>query len=206
MAALLPKRCKGRTEITLFDFTFGLSAVILGLALTQLASSLHRLAIAGRRVRWAPEPILLSAIILLVIVSVWLFQWPGRGLSETTIGLMVLQVVKLLLPFLAAAFVYPDQLPEQGEVDLLAHYNLTRAFTFGSLIAGLVLFQIYYAIQDFRAGRSIDLIGDAVHGPWPFIAAYSLLIFIRARWFNILVLTTAFLFYAWEIMPITLRQ
>ena len=65
----------GRLAISLFDFTFGLSAVILGLALTHLASSLHRLAMAGRRVRWAPEPALLSAIIFVVIVSVWLRQW-----------------------------------------------------------------------------------------------------------------------------------
>jgi hypothetical protein len=61
--------------VSLFDFTFSLSAVILGLALTHLAASTHRLLLAGRRVRWAPEPVLLAAIVLLVIVSVWLFQW-----------------------------------------------------------------------------------------------------------------------------------
>ena len=60
--------------MSLFDFTFSLSAVILGLALTHIASTTHKLLLAGRRVRWAPEPMLLSFIVLLVIVSVWLFR------------------------------------------------------------------------------------------------------------------------------------
>jgi hypothetical protein len=120
----------------LFEFTFGLSAIILGLALTHLASGLHRLALAGRRVRWAPEPILLAGIIFLVIVSVWLFQWTSRTTTQTTIGLMLLQVLKLLLPYLAAAFVFPEHVPESGALDLLAHYDRTRIFTFGALIAG----------------------------------------------------------------------
>jgi hypothetical protein len=41
----------------------------------RLATSLHRLVLAGRRVLWAAEPLLLAAIIFLVIVSVWLFHW-----------------------------------------------------------------------------------------------------------------------------------
>jgi hypothetical protein len=44
--------------MTLFELTFTLSAVILGLALTHMASSLYRLVLAGRRVRWALEPLL----------------------------------------------------------------------------------------------------------------------------------------------------
>jgi hypothetical protein len=49
--------------MSLFEFTFGLSAVILGLALTHMASSVHRLVLAGERVRWAPEPILLTVLV-----------------------------------------------------------------------------------------------------------------------------------------------
>ena len=74
------------------------------------------------------------------------FRYSGRckflrvrttKLSQS-LGLMVLHVSKLLLPYLAAAFVYPDQIPEDGRVDLLAHYDRTRAFAYGALIAGLI--------------------------------------------------------------------
>ena len=136
--------------MSLFEFTFGLSAVILGLALAHMASTVSRLALAGRRVRWAPEPLLLAAIIVLVIISVWLGQWRARDQTETTVGMMLLQVGKLMLPFMAATFVLPDPVPDEGPIDLYAHYDRTRALTFGSLILGLMAFWAVIMIQ--RAG------------------------------------------------------
>ena len=43
--------------MTLTELTFGLSALILGLALTHLAAALSKLLLARERVRWAPEPL-----------------------------------------------------------------------------------------------------------------------------------------------------
>ena len=192
--------------MSLFDFTFGLSAVILGLALTHLASSLHRLALAGRQVRWAPEPILLSGIIFLVIVSVWLFQWPDRNVSQTTIGLMLLQVCKLLLPYLAAAFVLPEQVAPEEEIDLLTHYNRTRTFTFGALIAGLLLFWVFNLARESMYGPGpFSLLKALAAGPWPLVGLYTLLIFIRVRWVNIIVLTGVFLAFGWQVIGIPLH-
>src|SRR5690349_68936 len=97
--------------MTLFELVFGLSAIILGLALTQIASSLHRLLLAGSRVRWAPETILLCSLIFLVTVSVWVEEWDYRQETSTTIGMELLSVLKLLTLFLAAAFVLPEHAP-----------------------------------------------------------------------------------------------
>ena len=193
-------------DLSLFDFTFGLSAVILGLALTHLASSLHRLALAGRHVRWAPEPIILSGIIFLVIVSVWLLQWPDRNMSQTTIGLTLLQVCKLLLPYLAAAFVLPEHVAPDEEIDLLTHYNRTRAFTFGALIAGLLLFWISgLARLSMYEPSKLSFAKALAVGPWLIVGLYALLIFVRLRWVNIIVLTVVFLGYGWEIIGIPLH-
>jgi|GEM_PF-3281544 len=126
--------------MSLFEFTFGLSAVILGLALAHMASTVSRLALAGGRVRWAPEPLLLAAIIVLVIITVWLDQWWARDRTSTTIGLMLIQVGKLMLPFMAATFVLPDPVPDEGPIDLYAHYDRTRALTYGTLIVGMLAF------------------------------------------------------------------
>ena len=65
--------------MTLFELTFTLSALILGLALTHMASSLYRLVLAGRRVHWAPEPLMQATLVLLIVVFVWLNEWNGRG-------------------------------------------------------------------------------------------------------------------------------
>ncbi|WP_292026581.1 hypothetical protein [Brevundimonas sp. UBA2416] len=194
--------------MSLFEFTFGLSAVILGLALAHMASSVHRLVMAGRRVKWAPEPVLLAGIIFLVIVSVWLGQWGDRDRETTTTGLILLQVTKLLLPFLAAAFVLPETPPEEGPVDLYAHYDRTRAFTFGALIAGLLLFwldgMVRWAIGDFPEAGPITVWGVLKAAPWEFTTLYALLIFVRRRWVNIVLLTAGLAYYAWQIVPTTL--
>ncbi len=194
--------------MSLFEFTFGLSAVILGLALAHMASTVSRLALAGRRVRWAPEPLLLAGIIVLVIVGVWLTQWGNRNQAETTVGLMLFQVGKLMLPFMAATFVLPDPIPEEGPVDLYAHYDRTRALTFGVLIVGLLLFWVG-GVMRWASGEAPGW-GPMTPGavvaslPWVFCTGYGLLILVRRRWFNIALLAAGLVLYGWEIMPVKL--
>ncbi|KQS53680.1 hypothetical protein ASG17_14255 [Brevundimonas sp. Leaf363] len=191
--------------MSLFEFTFGLSAVILGLALAQIASAISRLALAGRRVRWAPEPLLLAGIIVLVTVSVWLGQWGLRNDTETTIGAMLMQVGKLMLPFMAAMFVLPDPLPDEGPIDLYAHYDRTRGLTYGVLIAGLIAFWIVGLMDWAGGGRPslgpLTLWGAIARSPWLFCVGYGLMIVVRIRWLNILLLTAGLLYYGWEVIP-----
>ncbi|RYG98123.1 MAG: hypothetical protein EON58_08050 [Alphaproteobacteria bacterium] len=190
--------------MSLFEFTFGLSAVILGLALAQIASAVSRLALAGGRVRWAPEPLLLAGIVVLVIIFVWLSQWGLRNDTQTTIGAMLMQVGKLMLPFMAAMFVLPDPLPEEGPIDLYAHYDRTRRLTYGVLIAGLVAFWIVW-LMDWAGGRPgmgpLTLWGAIASSPWDFCLAYAVLMLVRIRWLNILLLTAGLLYYGWEVIP-----
>lgn len=194
--------------MSLFEFTFGLSAVILGLALAHMASTLSKLAMAGGRVRWAPEPLLLAAIVVLIIVSVWLNQWGVRDQTETTYGLMLLQLGKLILPFMAATFVLPDPIPEEGRVDLYAHYDRTRALTFGALILGLWAFWLHFAIA-WGSGQipeqgPMTVWSVAKSLPWEYTLIYGLLIMVRRRWVNVVLLTAGLLYYGWNIVPVTL--
>jgi hypothetical protein len=171
-----------------------------------MAASLHRLAMAGERVKWAAEPVLLSTIVFLVIISVWMNQWSNRHLAETTIGLVLLHVIKLLLPYLAAAFVYPEHVAETGEIDLLAHYDRTRFFTYGALIAGLLLFWIDSTLRKWIAHGPLDLWTVVSNGPWDYVVLYLVLIFVRIRWLSIALLSGGLLYYAWIVIPISLHQ
>jgi hypothetical protein len=189
--------------MSLFEFTFGLSAVILGLALTHMASSVNRLVLAGRRVCWAPEPILLTILVGLVIVSVWLGSWAQRAQTATTMGLMLVQVVKLLFPYMAAAFVLPETPPEQGRVDLYTHYDQTRHFTFGVLIGGLLLFWVH---REIVMGGEIDWIQATMDGPWLYVLVYGLLMVVRNRWANRILLIGALAVYAWTVIKIPLTE
>jgi hypothetical protein len=196
--------------MSLFEFTFGLSAVILGLALTHMASTVSKLAMAGRRVRWAPEPLLLAAIIALVIVFVWLDQWSLRGGTETTVGMMLMQVGKLMLPFMAATFVLPDPIPEEGPIDLYAHYDRTRRLTFGALILGLMAFwgvgMVRWAGGAFPEAGPMTVWSVLQSVPWAFCLGYGVLILVRRRWVNGTLLAAGLAYYGWSVLPMRLGE
>ncbi len=187
--------------MSLFEFTFGITALILGLALTHLAATVQKLAYLGRKVRWAPEPVLLAGIIFLVIVQVWLDQWYARERVEQSIGLMILAILKMQAIYFGAASVLPE--PREGDqhVDLLAHYNNTRWLTFGSLITGLMLFALDMILSATKAiPWSPRLVFEILLYP----CLYLSLILIRWRPYNILLLAGGFAFYAWQISGIRL--
>ena len=122
------------------------------------------------------------------------------------IGWTLFQVGKLLLPFMAATFVLPDPIPDEGPVDLYAHYDRTRALTFGALIIGLLLFWLAYTIEDASAaGAEPMTVWSVVSSlPWGFCLGYGLLIVVRRRWINIALLTVGLIYYAWTIIPVRL--
>src|SRR5260370_20983179 len=95
--------------MTLFELTFTLSALILGLALTHMASSLYRLVLAGRRVRWALEPLMQAALVLLIVVFVLLNEWNGRGVTTIIYGRGPLRSLNLLLLYIAPAVCFPQR-------------------------------------------------------------------------------------------------
>ena len=182
--------------MSLFEFTFALNAVILGLALTHIAATIHKLLLAGKRVHWAPESVLLTSIVLLVIVSVWLSAWSDRDLATITIGQMLLQVAKLLTLYIAAASCLPEPVGAEA-VDLRKYYNRTRLLSFGSLILSLLLFRVYrIAIYGIPSLLTLELALNLLLYP----ALYATLIFARQRWFNILILGFIIVYYGWTVV------
>lgn len=187
--------------MSLFELTFTLTSVILGLALTQMAANIHKLAYAGRKIRWAPEPILLAGIVFTVIVSVWLDQWNSREVSEITVGRMLLQVLKMMAIYIAAASVLPDPAEAEGR-DLYAYYDTTRYLTYGALILGLTLFTIF----NLTDGRPIRWSVGVVLNILLYPAIYLSLILIRWRPFNIVVLALGLSFWLWQIAGLRLAN
>ena len=187
--------------MTLFELIFGLTAIILGLALTNIAASLHRLALAGRRVLWAPEPLLLTLLVTMIIVFVWIANWYNRDLTSIGAGRALLDVARMMALYFAAASCLPetDKLPDEG-LDLATYYYDTRALSYGALMVGLVLFQIYFAIDNPRFDWLNSLAQAAL------IALYGSMIFIRARWYHLLVLTAVIVMFGIQIFATVLTQ
>jgi hypothetical protein len=184
--------------MSLFEFTFALSAVILGLALTQIAASLHKLLLAGRKVTWAAEPILLASIVMLVIITVWIAAWFDREDASVSIGWIILQVLKLLTLYIAAASCLPDPASGNVLVNTYEYYDRTRVLSFGALIVSYVLFEI----ADIVVGEIPELTLSALIEWYLFPLLYGLLIFIRARWFNIAALVCALMFFGYSVVGV----
>ena len=189
--------------MSLFEFTFALSAVVMGLALAHLASVLHKLLLAGRRVAWSPEPILLASIVTLVIIAVWLQSWSLRNETSVSVGRTILEVLKLLTLYIAAASCLPEPATREERVDTYEYYDRTRRLSFGALILSYFLFQA----GDLVAEGLPDRIALWTLLEWfLYPLLYGTLLFIRARWFNILTLSFALLFYGWLVIGMRVSE
>ena len=122
-----------------FEYALGIFAVLIGLAVADIASSLHRLLRNKTRVRWDPLALLAAAYALCVAVSMWFDIWGVRHFDATRhfffyIGL----VAELFILYLIAAASLPDE--TSGQTDLREYYAGNRHH-FWSLV---VLFQFLY--------------------------------------------------------------
>ncbi len=187
--------------MSLFELSFGLTSVVLGLALTHIAGAMRRLAVAGRKVRWSPEPLLLAGILLLVITFVWLDQWSDRGERVLPVGYAFLQVLKLLVLYFAASTCLPDVEPGQS-ISLATYFQETRRLTFGAMVVSLLLFivsDLAKAGWQPSAPVMTRIAGEAVYA-----AAYGVLLFVRNRTVNIVVLSVGFVLYAIGVFSVRL--
>jgi hypothetical protein len=185
--------------MTLFDLTFSLTALILGLALTHMASAVYKLALAGRRVHWSPEQLLQAIIIFTVIVFVWVSQWESRAVTEIAFWRILLRVVKLLVLYVAAAACFPEASNHEASVDLHTHYETARRITYGALCVSLVLFDI----DAWTGSNSFHWSWHLLPAVFQYIGPYVALIFIRTRWVNLLLLS--FVLIDWGSSILTYR-
>ncbi|MBS0360809.1 MAG: hypothetical protein JSR98_05485 [Proteobacteria bacterium] len=168
-----------------FELSFGLTSVILGLALTHMANAIRKLLLRGREVTWAPEPVMLAIVVLMMIVSVWMNQF-SHNKTALSDALELLNVLRMLTLYFAAGFSLPEPEPcDDPKIDLLTYYDESRRFSFGSLAASLGIFALYNFITSPAEWRT-DLSVKAL----PF-TLWVVAMFVRRRWVNLLVLTFA---------------
>lgn len=187
--------------MTPFEIFFGLSSVILGLALTEIASSIAKLLRAGRNVRWAPEPILQTILITMIVVSVWADQWWAHNETSFTIGQALVQVAKLMAVYVAAASVLGEPEAKIG-IDLKEHYYAARRVTYGAMITGLVLFTIYaLAFYPPASMPKISEILETLALP----AIYLVAAIAPWRAYHLIMLVTVIVIYGTQIFNVVIK-
>ena len=126
-------------EIRAFEFALGLFTVMIGLAITDIALSLHRLIRHHDTVRWDPLTLLAALFALLMTIGMWFDLW---GIRHATSVRHFFQYLVLLASFFVLFLVSASSLPDEavGPVDLRAFYDSNRRY-YWSLVT---IFQMIY--------------------------------------------------------------
>lgn len=124
-----------------FEYLLVLVSVLVGVALSDLATSLHRLLLNRHRVRWdwlAPCAALMATLAILRFW--WKFYSAGQSEIWSQFGAFLLLLLQLLQLVLLACCALPD---EASDLDLRHYYNeQSRYFwlLFGSYVLGAASF------------------------------------------------------------------
>lgn len=190
------------SENRAFEYALGVFAVLIGLAVADVATSFHRLARSKGRVRWDPLALLGAFYALCLAVGMWFDLWGVRQFGETRHFFFYLWLVALLFVlFLIAAVSLPDE--AAAGCDLSAHYSSNRRyfwtlisiFQFGYLVDGLYFTDP--ALRHLPLGPSLWLLNNMIA---PLVIAL-LLRSVTARWAHYAGLAALLAGLAWHYAP-----
>jgi len=122
-----------------------LVTILFGLMLADLFASIHRLIRGRRRIRWHWIPIALTWYVLITILKNWWEMLSGGAGTQWESGwAFIFYAHVLLILYLVASAVLPDEVPEDG-LDLKEFYFDTRGYFWG-LLACLNLVMLVFAL------------------------------------------------------------
>jgi hypothetical protein len=97
-------------ETRAFEYALGMFAVLIGLAVADIAASFHRLLRHKAQVRWDPLALLAACYALCMAVYMWFDIWGVRHFGITRHFLFYLGLVaELFVLYLIAAASLPDE-------------------------------------------------------------------------------------------------
>ena len=67
--------------MTPFDYALGLVSILVGLALADVAASLHRSLRKARLVRWDGRVVLCVAFVIITVLGMWFEVWSIRSVK-----------------------------------------------------------------------------------------------------------------------------
>jgi hypothetical protein len=177
-----------------FEYALALLSVLVGLALGDVAMSMHKLVRHWRTIRWDGRVLLSALLVVVMLVRMWFSFWSVRNFGGVLSFPIYLSIfVELMILFLIAAACLPDDPAE--DCDLGAFYEQNRL----ALWLAFAVFQTSYMLHGihFNGARQ----GWWVWAGWLVpVCLYLLLAFVRLRWLHYavpLALTAWILYSHW---------
>ncbi|HKE45226.1 MAG TPA: hypothetical protein VKB41_11900 [Steroidobacteraceae bacterium] len=190
-------------EIRAFEYALGLFAVLIGLAVADIATSFHRLIRSKTPIVWDPLTLLAAVYALCIAIGMWFDIWGVRNFAETRRFFFYLTLVaSLFVLFLIAAASLPDDPQEQGNLrefyaaNRRYFWTLMTLFQFGYLAHGLY-FVGFPLPQQYLGRILIDLAG-------PFAISF-LLVLLKPRVVHYGGLALLFVILAYHYAPYSIN-
>jgi len=163
-----------------FEYLLVLAAVILGLAVSDLAMSANRLLDAGERIKWDWLAPLAAIVVFLKIVTQWWTWFSAAPIAKGLTFEMYLGVLSsAVLLFLLAAASLPDQIGD-GKFDLAEYYRRVQRrywliFAAHFAVSAVVNAWVQIALEAARFAFSLAYL---------IVPGAIALGFIRVRWLH----------------------
>jgi len=158
-----------------YEYFVLLIIVLIGLAISDVTISLHKLLVAGRRVRWhwaAPAIAFLSTVL---VIGEFMSTWTARSGTVWFPGALS-SVGLFVLLYLAAAAALPGEVPAEG-LDLGGFYFDNRRHFWGLMTAFMAVQTLLIAINPLN--RSLPEFWYVIGQDVLIALACALLIWLR---------------------------
>lgn len=184
-----------------FEYLLLFAAVILGLAVSELAVNLNRLLSAKARVHWDWLAPLAALVAFLKIVTQWWVWFQGEAIAKGLTFEMYLGVlIEAVLLFLLAAAALPGEIPEKG-IDLREAYQAARR-RYWLLFA--LQWMLWNAINVWIQVRIEGAHYSPLQPGYLILPLVLLIAFVRSRILHTVVLLGFAFLYVWQFYGTTL--
>jgi hypothetical protein len=178
-----------------FEYITAIVAVMIGLAIADMATSLHRLLRHRKVVRWDWVAPVAALMILAELFNLW---WQWHGFTGKTIGEVVPYFAELILIYLAACITLPDEVPANG-IDLGHYFDENRTYFWFVYPAYVAVFMGLKAISGLQHGRTASELWSENYIDYLWIVVGFGMIFVRQRWISGLLLLATLVWFVWGL-------
>jgi hypothetical protein len=190
-------------EIRAFEFALGLFAVLIGLAVADVATSFHKLMRSRSKVKWDPLVLLAALYSLLLAVGMWFDIWGVRKFEVVRHFVFYLAIVgQLFVLFLIAAASLPDD--AEASIDLREYYAANRRYFWFLVSLNQLIYLglgIYFTGSIFSRLSPLQMVQMAITLGGAFLVSTVLLLAKSrgAHYVGLMLLFLITLFHYWSM-------